>query len=967
MTARLTIVTSHRPRVLSKSFDRDGDGSVAPQGGGLLVEGTARVASIGSLSVLGDLLAGLGPNQALTYGVPRGGDGNILSRDLFTRRGSPAGATTRTRDRFEWPDGPGIMMIDHDPHGDPLGRDDLVALIRTAAPGLADAAMLWWPSASSHIHDRSTGEDLTGLRGQRLYLMVRDAADIPRAGAALIDRLWAAGHGRIVASAAGSALERCPADACVWQPERLDFAAGAVCADGLEQRRGEPVRIAGEVELVDTRVALPQDPEIDKTAAEARRQARHAAGTDLAAARMAFVEARVDTIAGASDDGDDARRSAVRATVLRAIDHAVLDAEFTLEMADDDGRFRTVSVGQILNDRHRYHGRITRDPLEPGYDGGRPTGKLFLLDARPTLFSFAHGGRSFRLIRSPQRVEIVTGRVADATEATLEVLRNDPAMFDFGGQVALAEGGRVLALDEHALGHYLGGLIQFWRGKKLADDTIRIMDVDPPVKLVRQVLSLGVRRGLKNLSAVVTAPTLRRDGSILATPGYDAQTGLLLDIREATIPEIPGSPTREQVSATLDRIMFPFRDFPLVDGHARGALLAALLTAAVRPSLPTTPAFAVDAPVQGSGKTLLASCIAALATGTPPEVWPHTAGRDDEEVRKRLFTALRDGTTAIVWDNVTGVLDSAAMAAAITASHLRDRVLGRSESLGIPNRALILLTGNNLTPAGDLARRLIPIRIDPATDVPFAREFDLDPLEYVLDHRTDMVLAALVLMRGRLTSGARRAAGRMASFEDWDDLIRQTVAWVGTEIAVGAYADPLELVLRAQGNDPEQESHFALLEALANLFPNGWFTAKDVSQRAQRGRDGYNATADEATLAEAIVDIIGDRAVASTKSIGKMLRFREDRVVFGQRLVSRPQRNVREFRVKTVKDPGLCRFGRFGRFESGDIESESDTSSASADAQSGAASGNELESSETNRPNRPNRHPADDPYDWRQW
>ena len=70
------------------------------------------------------------------------------------------------------------------------------------------------------------------------------------------------------------------------------------------------------------------------------------------------------------------------------------------------------TVGQILNDRHQYHGRITRDPLEPDYDGGRPTGKLFLLDARPTLFSFAHGGRSFRLIRSPQRVEIVTGRMA---------------------------------------------------------------------------------------------------------------------------------------------------------------------------------------------------------------------------------------------------------------------------------------------------------------------------------------------------------------------------------------------------------------------------------------------------------------------------------------------------------------------------------------------------------------------------
>ncbi|HSG58351.1 MAG TPA: hypothetical protein VLA06_02385, partial [Woeseiaceae bacterium] len=122
------------------------------------------------------------------------------------------------------------------------------------------------PSASSHIHDRATGDDLTGLRGQRLYMLVAEAGDIPRAGAALVDRLWAAGLGRIVASAAGSALERCPVDASVWQPERLDFAAGAVCGPGLAQRRGVPRLIPGGVEVVDTRSVLPDDPDIRRAA-----------------------------------------------------------------------------------------------------------------------------------------------------------------------------------------------------------------------------------------------------------------------------------------------------------------------------------------------------------------------------------------------------------------------------------------------------------------------------------------------------------------------------------------------------------------------------------------------------------------------------------------------------------------------------------------------------------------------------
>jgi hypothetical protein len=219
------------------------------------------VASLGDLAAL---LQGLGPAQALTFGVPRNGGGRIVSRAMLARCSALDGIATRTRDRFSWPAGAGILMLD--PDGAGISREELVGMIRGAAPGIADAAMLWWPSASSHICDTATGEDLTGLRGQRLYLMVREAADIPRAGAALVDRLWAAGHGRIVASAAGAAIERCPVDGSVWQPERLDFAAGAICHDGLVQCRGNPQLIAGSTEIVDTRIALPDDVATSKAA-----------------------------------------------------------------------------------------------------------------------------------------------------------------------------------------------------------------------------------------------------------------------------------------------------------------------------------------------------------------------------------------------------------------------------------------------------------------------------------------------------------------------------------------------------------------------------------------------------------------------------------------------------------------------------------------------------------------------------
>lgn len=169
MTARVTRITATRPATLSKSFRRDANGSLVRGGGGVLVEGHAAVRQIAGLPAVGALLTSLGPAEALVYGVPRTGDGPLLSRNVFAARGRPASAITRTREWFQWPKGPGVMMLDYDPEpeGAPLGRSALVSMIRDAVPGFADVSMLWWPSASSHIVDAQSGIDLTGLRGHR--------------------------------------------------------------------------------------------------------------------------------------------------------------------------------------------------------------------------------------------------------------------------------------------------------------------------------------------------------------------------------------------------------------------------------------------------------------------------------------------------------------------------------------------------------------------------------------------------------------------------------------------------------------------------------------------------------------------------------------------------------------------------------------------------------------------------------
>ena len=905
--ATLSIITANKPARLSKGFSFGGNGGLLKSPGGNLVQGEVETHTLETLADLASILQSLTPAQALVYGVSKDAASRILTAKAFSEAGRPEGATTRTNDAFRWPSGAGVMMLDYDPRAgtQALDREALVQAIREAAPGLVDAAMLWWPSASSCIW--AGEQELHGINGQRLYMLVRDASDIARAGKALVNRLWLAGHGHIAISKSGMMLERTLVDGSVWQPSRLDFAGGAACGAGLEQRRGAPVVIEGNAEIIATRNAVPDltEAERDRLAA-IKAKAKGTVQPEAEGIKEQWIEARVqEMVAPEAIEDPDASAAAGRVARL-ALDLGVLAGDFLL-WVETGGQVVPVSLKDVLDRRDRYHGCLTRDPLEPEYDGGRLVGRLYLMQARPALHSFAHGGKTYRLHRAPERVELVKGHTAQATTATIELLRRDPVAFDFGGQLALAESGRVHPLCEHGLAHHLGTVTQFW--KRNAEGLA--VDADPPTALLKQIIAQGERRKLKPLDGVITGPTIRLDGSVLDAPGYDGETRLLFDPAGEDLPPVPAHPTLDEAGAALDLLLRPFAAFPFVDATARGALLAAILTAVVRPVLPTAPAFAFDAPIQGSGKSLLAGCVGALIEGRSPDVWPHTQGRDDEETRKRLFTALRTGCRALVWDNVVGLFDSASMAAFVTADAMVDRVLGKSESIRVPNRVLLILTGNNLQLAGDLPRRVIICRIDPQTDQPFARQFDLDPLQWVLEHRTSMLAAACILIRARLTHKMKPAPGRLASFEEWDDLVRQTVVWADTMLRPFEFGDPMDLVREAQAADPDADALFALLDALRDAFGGRSFTAKDVQAKA---KDDFMQNA----LELALRDLAGDRALSSARSLGRVLKFREGRIVHGLRLTGRQNTSSgsREYRCETVhaaapENPGFDGFAGF--------------------------------------------------------
>ena len=211
------------------------DGKLMKTPLGQMTEGTFELKKAASLEEFAEDLKKCTHQEAFSYCVFEAGErGRIVTK---AKKADNPGAVARCKDDMGWSSTAGILFLDYDPPkgAPPLSREDLVAAIRAACPFLANVKMLWRPSASSLIRNAETGEELHGIAGQRLYIAVDKAGEIPRIGKAIYQRLWLAGKGRFDASDCGALMPRTLVDMSVWDVARLDFTGGSVCEKPLSQ------------------------------------------------------------------------------------------------------------------------------------------------------------------------------------------------------------------------------------------------------------------------------------------------------------------------------------------------------------------------------------------------------------------------------------------------------------------------------------------------------------------------------------------------------------------------------------------------------------------------------------------------------------------------------------------------------------------------------------------------------------
>lgn len=347
-----------------------------------------------------------------------------------------------------------------------------------------------------------------------------------------------------------------------------------------------------------------------------------------------------------------------------------------------------------------------------------------------------------------------------------------------------------------------------------------------PDAAARMLLDLG-DWGLPPLAGITTAPLLGADGSIFTRPGYDSLRQMWCEpVPDLAVSAQPTSAEAKTALLLLRETLhtFPFAGSPMVPrgklmvvdtgmppSASESAALAALLTACCRPSLWLAPGVLVVSPAvsgAGSGKGLLVRAINQIAYGCPPSAF--TAGHDRQELDKRLVSVLIEAAPAVFLDNLNSTaLRSDTLASVLTERPARVRIMGRSAMAALNCAAFIAVTGNGLSVSEDLARRFLEVPLDPQCEDPEARPFAPGFLDDILMRRSELLAAALTILRwGRQNTASLTRGLSVGSFETWAEWVRDPLLTLGCQ-------DPVERARAAKVNDPQRQR-------VAEVFATWW-------------------------------------------------------------------------------------------------------------------------------------------------
>lgn len=370
--------------------------------------------------------------------------------------------------------------------------------------------------------------------------------------------------------------------------------------------------------------------------------------------------------------------------------------------------------------------------------------------------------------------------------------------------------------------------------QQLPDGKDKTTDAVFPLEAAKLVVNNPIPHeigGPRPLRGITHTPLVRKDGTILATPGYDKATGYLYaPDADLAVPEVSTDPTPAEVEAAVALLDTMVDGFVWRGKHDKANLYGLLLTPLLR--LITPPPykmFAVDAHQPGSGKTLLANTSRWIHGGVFRTEMP-----TEEPELNKLITSVLYTTTAplVLVDNVTGSLKSSTLAGLLTSREYSDRILGRTENVSLDNDRAWVITGNNVAIGGDLGRRTITIAIDPGVPNPEARTgFAIADLEQWVEANRGRLLYALLTLVTAWTAAGQPLQSRDQSdgYTAWE----RAVGGILERAGVPGTFDHSES--RNMRGDDEEKDWTEFLEAVRRTFGTRPFFMAELLGRIRQG------------------------------------------------------------------------------------------------------------------------------------
>ena len=433
------------------------------------------------------------------------------------------------------------------------------------------------------------------------------------------------------------------------------------------------------------------------------------------------------------------------------------------------------------------------------------------------------------------------------------------------GQVIEARGDYAIAEDAEAVAKF----IRF-------DKKGEPYPCSPPMPLIHTLKDRKLRLRLPLLTGIVNCPSITVDGHLLDIPGYDPATGVLFDPLGVSFPRVPDFPTRAQAKTAMARILALLHTFDFDTDDDRAVALSLILSAIARRGLPFVPLHGFDAPVAGSGKSMIVDIASILATGHEAGV---TAYGNPEEGEKRLSSILMRGDPIIALDNCEAPLEGMLLNQMLTQYQVELRILGQSRIVSAQTKATPTATGNGLIIKGDLTRRSVIGLLDPKCEQPELRAFDYDPIADAKQNRGELVAAALTVLRAYHVAGRPDKPPPLQNFVPWSDTLRGAIIWLGQ-------GDPVNTQARLRNADPARLALRAALSAWRDQFGDDPQSTDGVIETANKtiatlepGTLGAIRTHTHPALRSALLTVAARGGGIDPRMLGNWLSRSKNRVV----------------------------------------------------------------------------------------